>query len=241
VIFTDILSFLWYSSKLKKGELEFIMTKYAAFFDLDHTIVNVSSGRIMFEGSRLHKLIGRKESIEAIIMILLNRLGLLSEESAIERSLMWYRGISDEAYKPVAVYCAQMLKNEIRNDARREIKFHQDKCAHTVILSASTPYICNQIKMELEMDDVICTELEYIDNRFTGKIKGRYCYGTEKLVRMRQYCQEKGLSAENAFYYADSINDLPVLEAVAVPVCVTPDKKLERIALKRGWKISLWE
>lgn len=217
------------------------MTKYAAFFDLDHTIVNVSSGRIMFEGSRMHKLIGRKESFKAIIMILLNRMGMLSEESAIERSLMWYRGISEEEYRPTAIHCAEKLKSEIRNDARREIKFHQDKGAHTVILSASTPYICNQIKMELEMDDVICTELEYIDNRFTGKLKGRYCYGNEKLVRMRQYCQDKGLSIENAFYYADSINDLPVLEAVGFPACVTPDKKLEMIAVKRGWKINMWE
>jgi HAD superfamily hydrolase (TIGR01490 family) len=217
------------------------MTKYIAFFDLDHTIVNVASGRIIFEASRMHKLIGRKESCKAIIMILLNRMGILSEESAIERSLMWYRGISEEVYKPIEVHCAETLKSEIRNDARREIKFHQDKGAHTVILSASTPFLCNQIKMELQMDDIICTELEFSDNCFTGKIKGRYCYGTEKLVRVRQYCKDKRLNMENAFYYADSINDLPVLEAVGIPVCVTPDKKLERLALKRGWKINMWE
>ena len=76
------------------------MTKYVAFFDLDHTILNVSSGRIMFKGSCLHKLIGRKEIYEAIIMIILNRMGILSEESAIERSLRWYRGMSGEMFTP---------------------------------------------------------------------------------------------------------------------------------------------
>ena len=54
------------------------MTKYVAFFDLDHTILNVSSGRIMFKGSRMHKLIGRKEICKAIIMTMLNRMGILS-------------------------------------------------------------------------------------------------------------------------------------------------------------------
>jgi phosphoserine phosphatase len=45
----------------------------------------------------------------------------------------------------------------------------------------------------------------------------------------------------NAFYYADSIADLPVFESVGFPVCVTPEKKLEKIALKRRWKINIWE
>jgi len=217
------------------------MTRYAAFFDLDHTILNVSSGRIMFEGSRIHKLIGRKEIYDAIIMTILNRMGILSEESAIEHSLKWYRGMRGETFKPTLDYCAIKLTSEIRNDARQEVKFHQDQGAHTVILTASTAFLCNPVKMELQMDYMICTELEFLDDRFTGKMIGRYCFGTEKLVRARQYCKDNDLNIEDAFYYADSIADLPVLEAVGVPVCVTPDRKLERIALKRRWKIHMWK
>ncbi len=37
----------------------------------------------------------------------------------------------------------------------------------------------------------------------------------------RQYCKDKGLRMEDAFYYADSISDLPVFEAVGVPVLDT--------------------
>ena len=214
---------------------------YVAFFDLDHTILNISSGQLMFRGSREHKLIGRKEIFEAIIMTILYRMGILSAESAIERWLRWYKGMTVEMMQPIAVYSADKLKGSIRNDARREIKFHQDNGALTVILSASTAYFCDQIKTELQMDDVICTELEIIDDRFTGKMIGRYCYGTEKLIRARQYCKDKGLRMEDTFYYADSISDLPVFESVGFPVCVTPEKKLEKIALKRGWKINIWK
>jgi phosphoserine phosphatase len=91
------------------------------------------------------------------------------------------------------------------------------------------------------MDDVICTELEFIDGRFTGNLKGSYCHGREKLSRARRYCLDQDVSMKDSYYYADSINDLPVLEEVGIPVCVTPDKKLELIAMKRGWRISRWE
>jgi len=218
-----------------------VTTVYVAFFDLDHTILNISSGKIMFKGSLEHKLIGRKEIFKGIILNILYRLGILSAEAAIARWLQWYRGVTAEMMQPTALYCAREVKKVIRNDARREIKFHQDNGARTVILSASTAFFCDQIKTELQMDDVICTELEIINDRFSGKIKGKYCYGSEKLMRARQYCKDKGLKMEDAYYYGDSLADLPVLESVGIPVCVTPDKKLKKIALKRGWNIKNWE
>ena len=38
-------------------------------------------------------------------------------------------------------------------------------------------------------------------------------------------------------FYSDSINDLPLLEAVEVPRAVNPDAMLEKISLERGWEI----
>jgi HAD superfamily hydrolase (TIGR01490 family) len=214
---------------------------YAAFFDLDHTILSISSGQIMFKSSYEHGIIGRADIVKAIFINFLYRSGMMSPEGAIERWLMCYRGMSDEMFAPITADWAEELKRFIREDARKEVKLHANNGARTVILSASTTAFCEQTKKVLGMDDIICTELEVIDGIFTGKMKGRYCYGPEKLVRARQYCRERGLSMEDSFYYADSIADLPVMEAVGTPVCVTPDKRLEREALKRGWKISQWK
>ncbi|OHD66297.1 MAG: hypothetical protein A2176_07355 [Spirochaetes bacterium RBG_13_51_14] len=213
---------------------------YTAFFDLDHTILSTSSGKIMLKGSYEHGIIGKKEIFKAIIINILYRTGILSSQSAVERWLQWYVGMSIEMVAPIAMEWVEELNKFIREDARRELKLHRDNGARTVILSASTTYICEQIKNTLDMDDILCTEIEVIDGSLTGKLKGRYCYGEEKLIRARQYCQEKGMRMEDAYYYADSIADLPVLESVGNPVCVTPDKKLERIARKRGWEIYHW-
>jgi HAD superfamily hydrolase (TIGR01490 family) len=214
---------------------------YIAFFDLDHTILNTSSGRVMFRESYRHGIIGRKELFKAFLFTVLYRLGIMSEESIIRRWVGWYRGTSIETFAPIASDWVKQLHSVIRNDARTEVQLHRDNGGRTVILSASTPFFCEQVKNTLGMDDIICTELEYVDGRLTGKLKGSYCHGREKLSRARGYCLTQGVSMKDSYYYADSINDLPVLEEVGIPICVTPDKKLERIAMKRGWRISRWE
>ena len=38
-------------------------------------------------------------------------------------------------------------------------------------------------------------------------------------------------------FYSDSINDLPLLEAVEFPKAVNPDIKLEAIFNDRGWEV----
>jgi phosphoserine phosphatase len=40
--------------------------------------------------------------------------------------------------------------------------------------------------------------------------------------------------------YSDSINDLPLLEAVDQAVCAQPDAALEQIAGERGWPVVRW-
>ena len=55
------------------------------------------------------------------------------------------------------------------------------------------------------------------------------------------YCDKNIYSASDAWYYGDSISDLTALKAVGNPVCVNPDKKLKKEALKRVWKILTWE
>ena len=41
----------------------------------------------------------------------------------------------------------------------------------------------------------------------------------------------------DATFYSDSINDLPLLEAVATPIVVDPDPCLHDEARRRGWRV----
>jgi HAD superfamily hydrolase (TIGR01490 family) len=212
----------------------------AAFFDLDHTILSISSGQIMFESSRRHGIISRGQAFLALGIVVLYRAGLISPDRAINRWMSWYAGMSEDEIAPIAAEWAEELKRYVRGDARREVDLHRAGGVRTVVLSASTTFFCETIRAELGMDDVICSEVEVADGRLTGALKGRYCYGVEKLNRAKAYCSEHGINMAGSWYYADSIADAPVMEAVGHPVCVTPDPKLEREARKRGWEIRMW-
>jgi len=45
------------------------------------------------------------------------------------------------------------------------------------------------------------------------------------------------MSLEGSYFYSDSRNDLPLLEAVANPVAVDPDDVLRATAESRGWPV----
>lgn len=214
---------------------------YVAFFDLDHTILRISSGEVMFRGSRESGIIGPRQAAVAMIITILYRAGFMSADSAVARWTSWYGGLPVEEMAPLAVEWGKKLEKYIRNGAREAIRIHHKRGDRTVILSASSTAICEHIRSVLGMDDVICTELEVIEGRLTGRLKGAYCHGPEKLRRARKYCEERGFKLGDAHYYADSMADLPVLEAVGTPVCVSPDRKLDRIARSRGWKVCLWQ
>ena len=47
----------------------------------------------------------------------------------------------------------------------------------------------------------------------------------------------EGIDLDRASAYSDSINDLPLFEAVAFPHAVNPDRRLQRVARERGWPV----
>jgi phosphoserine phosphatase len=91
--------------------------------------------------------------------------------------------------------------------------------------------------------NLIATEPECCDGRFTGRVAGVPCFREGKVRRLEEWLGAQGRRldefAESAFY-SDSHNDLPLLERVTRPVAVDPDDGLAREAARRGWeRISL--
>lgn len=217
------------------------MKDYIAFFDLDHTIFAVNSGRILIEQAHKRGLIHTKQIIMAYLFSALYRTGTLNAEYIMKKLASWLKGISEKEFAEFAVEVFDTyLKNTVRIKAHEELKVHKKNNAHTVILSAATTYICNPLKDFLSFDDMLCSKMEVYDSAFTGNPDGAYCYGEEKLNQVIDYCTRKNYDLQRAFYYADSYSDLRVLKSVGNPVCVTPDTRLKKVAQKNGWPIHNW-
>ena len=92
----------------------------------------------------------------------------------------------------------------------------------------------------LKLDGILSNRFEVHDGHFTGRAIKPLCYGAGKLHHASAWIDEHGGSLKDASFYTDSFSDLPVLEAVGHPVCVHPDPRLKRTAIRRKWEVADW-
>ncbi len=85
---------------------------------------------------------------------------------------------------------------------------------------------------------MIATEPELIDGIFSGASTGVLNMRAGKVTRLHAWLLERDTQLDqfDSTGYSDSINDLPLLEAVDHAVAVNADAKLTAIAMQRGWR-----
>jgi HAD superfamily hydrolase (TIGR01490 family) len=215
--------------------------KNTAFFDLDKTILKNNSGKVLLQSAYKNGLLSRWKLIQAFCMALLHKLNLIDPSAIIDKFGSW---LAKLPVKELETLCNQIIEKDlipaIRPQIIDKIKMHKEQGANLVILSSSLTSICNPLAKHLEMHSVICSELEVVNQQYTGRPIGKFCFKDEKLKRMNQYLIDNNYAFENSYYYADSIDDLPVLQSVGYPVCVNPDRRLEKIARAQNWVIHKW-
>jgi len=217
------------------------MNSYIAFFDLDLTLINGISGKILMQQSYKYGIMTTKHILLGICLSLLYKFNLMEEDKIIDKMVRNLKGISEATIIDLMDNIFEkMFKDIIREKAIPEIAKHKQNNGRTAIISASLPYVCDPIKDILEIDDVICSQLEVEKGLFTGKSIDGFCFGENKYNKARRYCDEHNFSFSEAFFYSDSITDLPLLQKVGNPVCICPDDKLRKIAGKNGWPINDW-
>ncbi len=115
-----------------------------------------------------------------------------------------------------------------------------DLCA---IVTATSRLIAEPFARLFGVPHLVATEAAMAGGRPTGEIAGLPCYREHKLTRVEQWLAGEqptrpALAAfARSWFYSDSANDLPLLEAVTHPVAVRPDERLRAHAVRQGWQI----
>jgi HAD superfamily hydrolase (TIGR01490 family) len=211
---------------------------YTVFFDLDRTIIRSNSGKTLIWYALKKGLMSKVNLVKGISLSILFKLNLRNHIKIIGTITNWLKGVPESTINELS---AEIFRNNlfdsINPEIETEITSHRKNNAGCVILSASILPICQTIADYLMFDDIICSNLEVDNGIFTGRPSGKFCFGEEKVVRLLEYCKLNSIDLESSWYYGDSISDLPVLSIVGNPICVNPDRKLKRVADKRGWQI----
>ncbi len=116
------------------------------------------------------------------------------------------------------------------------LQLHRMQGHTLVIITATNHFVTELIAQRLGVEHLIATEAERDEQgRFTGKLAGTPCFQAGKITRLKAWLDEHQVTLDGAWFYSDSRNDLPLLEAVDNPVVVDADPVLAAIALERGW------
>ena len=143
-------------------------------------------------------------------------------------------------------FVANYLAPRIYSEARELLADYQARGFRVVIISATAAFIVRAVARDLGVADVLAIELEDGPLRstqqpgYSGEIAGVASFREGKIIRLKAWLEEQGEAMEGAYFYSDSMNDLPLLEWVEHPVATNPDNSLSELAASRGWQLIRW-
>jgi HAD superfamily hydrolase (TIGR01490 family) len=148
-------------------------------------------------------------------------------DNSMETLTRWHHEFMLETVTPMMLPMAMDL-----------LDAHRNRGDWVVVITSTNRFVIEPIVQALGgADDILATEPEIIDGRYTGKIVGEPCFREGKVRRMNEWLIDRPFTLSDAYFYSDSINDLPLLLEVSNPVAVDPCDRLKAEAKAHNWPI----
>ena len=216
------------------------MKRNLAIFDLDNTILNGDS-----DYSWINFLI-EKRLVDADEYERKNKYfydqyyqGKLNYDEWAEFALTTIKGKKPEEIEDIlSQFLNEIIEPMINIYALKLLHDHAHNNDIMLLASATNSVIVEPIAKRLGFKNIVSTEVEIIDEIYTGKVLGIPALSEGKLIKVKEWMLQNRIeSFDNTSFYSDSINDLPLLAAVSKPVAVNPDDMLREECRKRSWEI----
>ena len=210
-----------------------------ALFDLDNTLLAGDSdylwGEFLTEQGIVDRDVYEKENQRFYDDYKLGTLDIHEFQAFSQQPL-----VDNDTTKMLALR-EQFVEQKIRpimSPASFElINKHRDQGDTLVVITATNSFVTQPIVAAFGIDNLLATEPEVINGKYTGKIAGIPCFQGGKVERLHQWMQEHQLNMQGSWFYSDSHNDLPLLKEVDHPVVVDADEQLLEYATAQNWKI----
>jgi HAD superfamily hydrolase (TIGR01490 family) len=221
------------------------VSRAAAFFDLDKTLMAGSSGMQFARVATNQGIVSRRQVASWGAEHLRYRLRGTTDERTVE-----VLKIARELIKGVPARTISRMEPEVMAEILprvfpqmlAEVHAHQDAGRPAFIVSAAGNDIVESLARVLGMEGGIGTRYEVdAEGRFTGRLDGPFVYGPGKVEAMEAFAAEHNIDLSQSFAYSDSLSDLPMLRAVGNPVAVNPDPPLAQIAKQENWQTLHFE
>lgn len=213
-------------------------SKVGAFFDLDQTLLAGFSATSFVRERIVSGRMTPRDIAGTFYGALSFGLGRMGFSGLMSATTQAYRGLAESILEEVGEEVfLKHLAQQIYPESRALVEAHQ-AAGHTLaIISSATRYQVGPFAREFGIDHVMCTELQVQDGVFTGEVVLPTCYGEGKAVAARVIAECEGVDLLESYFYTDSDEDLPLLEAVGRPRPLNPNRGLSQIAKERSWPV----
>ena len=154
------------------------------------------------------------------------------------------------SYEPLAKYDFEFLLNIrerffeerikpiILSKAEDLVNRHRKNNDIIIIVTATNSFISKLSANYFKIENLLATEPEFRDGRFTGELFGEPCFKEGKVNKVKDWLNENKYNIfDEIYFYTDSHNDLKLLEFCTKPIAVDPDNILKEISIKNNWEI----
>ena len=215
-------------------------TSTAAFFDLDGTLIPGSANIPLALAAFRRGFVPPRD----LARDLWNGITFLMRGASDDRAAeVRERILRAVAGHPVADVVAlgegfiPGLVGTVMPEAQVILDAHHRAGHDRIVVSATSQEIVAMLADALGLEAGAGTRSEIVDDRYTGRLDGPFCYGRGKAEVVREMARNRGYDLAECYAYSDSVSDLPMLEVVGHPVAVNPEKHLRAIAAERDWPV----
>ncbi|GAB2450283.1 HAD family hydrolase [Xylanimonas ulmi] len=214
------------------------MSRAAAFFDLDKTIIATSASaalsRPFYEGGLVTRVDVLRTAYAHFLFVVGSADADQTERMRKHLSELAAGWDVDKVRQIVAETVHDVIDPYVYAEAVDLIAEHHELGHDVVIVSASGAELVEPIAAVLGADHVIATRMRVEDGKYTGDMEF-YAYGENKAIAIRELAAQHDYDLTRSYAYTDSVTDAPMLEAVGHGFVVNPDRSLRRLAAERGW------
>lgn len=219
------------------------MSPPLALFDLDHTLLSGDSDLLWCDFLIRRGLLGPDFAARNQALGEAYQAGTVGtvEFCAFYAGTLAGRSLAE--WQPLRqAFLDEVLRPRLSAAARALVAQHRAQGHRLLLTSATNRVLVEPSATELGFAELLATELAVdAEGRFTGALRGTPNMREGKVHRLQAWLVGQGLEPEavlaQAWFYSDSINDLPLLAAVGHPVAVDPDARLTHEARLRGWPV----
>jgi HAD superfamily hydrolase (TIGR01490 family) len=142
----------------------------------------------------------------------------------------WLLGLGDRLFR-------EEIQPSIYAGSKDLVEADRSQGFRPVLVTGELDFALVGVSRYFGFDAVISNALVYEKGAATGEVAAPLIAGDQKVKAIQRFCRQRGVEPAQCKAYSDSFSDAPMLESVGHPVAVNPDRRLRRVAQRRGWPI----